>query len=302
MCDLFCDHLNSVKIPVGSWKSPEQGEYRTRDGRAYFTFNFVKTGFLFARYEIDIVSQPSYGNRSQDLFITRRLHSDRGGYKVDLDDEESQASSLDNAKKRAGEWAEYTWNYICGGEDCPVTVITEATRNQINSGISEVIKHQEMQIFQKAFDEMCNTVGKKPAETGGILLGTRRDYSVQKFIFDPHGSRTAGGYDPDVNYLNKVIKKEWETNQLELVGFLHSHPRGVSRLSGDWGNNIGDLGYIKAIFGAIPALDRFLVPIMYSSYDGGERVIFPYIAPRNNPQNYQKAPRIINEHGQELHV
>lgn len=141
-------------------------------------------------------------------------------------------------------------------------------------------------ILQSAYNEILNTVGKRVPESGGILLGSREDYVVQKFVFDPHGSMTSGGYDPDVDFINGVIKKEWEENQLELLGFLHSHPRGVTRLSGDWGNNIGDLGYLRAIFKAIPALQKFLVPIMFSPIDGGSLEIFPYMADRDDVENY----------------
>jgi len=267
---------------VGKSDSEIEDEYRTKDGRAYFIFRFLQLGKKGV--EIEMVKGP-------------------GGRKTGFGEQNQQQlpSNLKEARQVAAHWAETVWKEI--NSDTPNQHEREITMNDSHENpVNTGKRYQEMRISQSTFDNMCDTVGRKRAETGGILLGTRSDYGVQKFVFDPHGSQTAGGYDPDVNYLNKIIKKEWEENQLELVGFLHSHPRGVSRLSGDWGNNIGDLGYIKAIFKAIPALEQFLVPIMYSRYDGGELVIFPYIAPRRNPQNYQKASRIVNEHGQELDV
>lgn len=146
----------------------------------------------------------------------------------------------------------------------------------------------EMKFYRRAYDEMIPTVGSLPAETGGILLGDRDDYIVKKFIFDENGSSRSAGYDPDIDFINQEIKREWEQNGLALIGFLHSHPRGVSRLSGDWGNNTGDIGYIKAIFKAIPSMEKFLVPIIYSTYDGGERKIFPYVAMSGKEEEYEK--------------
>ncbi len=147
----------------------------------------------------------------------------------------------------------------------------------------------------EAYRQILETVGSFPAESGGILLGSRDDYVVRKFIFDESGSCSPGGYDPDVDFLNPLVKKEWEENGLALVGFVHSHPRGVSRLSGDWGNGIGDMGYLKRIFQYIPALEKFLVPIIYSKADGREFDIFPYIAWRDSVEDYMEGKLEILE-------
>ena len=143
-------------------------------------------------------------------------------------------------------------------------------------------------IVESAYQEIMRTIGRKRSESGGILLGSRDDYIVKKFVFDPNGSMSSSSYDPDINFINKTIKNEWEDNQLALLGFIHSHPRGVEKLSGDWGNNTGDVGYLKAIFKAIPALKKFLVPIMFSPVDGGEMKFFPYIALKGDEKNYFK--------------
>ncbi|MBP6301873.1 MAG: ThiF family adenylyltransferase [Bacteroidia bacterium] len=142
-------------------------------------------------------------------------------------------------------------------------------------------------ILESAYQEVLRTVGSRHPESGGILLGSREDYVIQKFVFDAGGSMSHAAYDPDTNFLNKTIKKEWEENKLALLGFIHSHPRGIDRLSGDWGNNTGDIGYLKGIFRAIPALQKFLVPIMFTPADGGPLKIFPYIAYRGNEEGYQ---------------
>jgi hypothetical protein len=148
-------------------------------------------------------------------------------------------------------------------------------------------------IVESAYQEILNTVGKRLPESGGILLGSREDYVVQKFVFDANGSMSHAAYDPDTAFLNKVVKKEWEENKLALLGFIHSHPRGINRLSGDWGNNTGDIGYLKGIFRAMPSLEKFLVPIMFSPADGGQLSIFPYIAYRGNEEGYKSGDLTI---------
>lgn len=144
----------------------------------------------------------------------------------------------------------------------------------------------KIRILKSAYIDIQRTVGSKKTETGGILLGNRENYIVQKFVFDNLGSTFPTGYDPDVDFINGVLKEEWENNQLSLLGFIHSHPRGCSRLSGDYGNNTGDIGYMKAIFKAIPELDRFLVPIVYSSNDGKDFELIPYVAFEDDIENY----------------
>ena len=144
----------------------------------------------------------------------------------------------------------------------------------------------KIKFLQSTFNDIINTVGSKKSETGGILLGNRNDFVVQKFVFDPYGSTSPSGYDPDVDFINKTIKKEWEENELALLGFVHSHPRGFNRLSRDYGNNTGDLGYLKAIFKAIPALDKFLVPIVFSNYDHKGFELIPYVAWADNIPGY----------------
>lgn len=146
---------------------------------------------------------------------------------------------------------------------------------------------KKMVFVQEAYDEIVRTVGTLHAESGGILLGSREDFVVQKFVFDDKGSTGPVSYDPDVKFLNEVVTKEWDENGLALLGFVHSHPRGISRLSGDMGNGIGDIGYIKTIFSAMPDLNHFLVPIVHPVADGGEFKMFTYMAERGKETKYK---------------
>ena len=116
------------KIPPGGWRSTEQvmsdeqierlietgygGEYRTRDGRAYFTFHFVHIDNSY--YEVDIIRMPCYGARNRGAHETHRLGSRNGGKKICFGDERA-ISTLEIAREFAAAWAENTWNYILTG-------------------------------------------------------------------------------------------------------------------------------------------------------------------------------------------
>ena len=52
--------------------------YRTTNGNGIYRFEYIDKGDYF---DIDILSQPSYGGRKDDLNTTHRLTSDHGGKK-----------------------------------------------------------------------------------------------------------------------------------------------------------------------------------------------------------------------------
>ncbi len=151
-------------------------------------------------------------------------------------------------------------------------------------------KRDQFKMTPEAFADIVNSVGTERCESGGILLGSRVDFVVRKYVHDPYGTRSGGAYDPDVDFLNRVVEQAWEEDGLAFLGFVHSHPRGVGRLSGDMGNGIGDLGYISRILEHMPGLESFLCPIVYSTFDGGEFSFFGYIADRGAVRDYYQAP------------
>jgi hypothetical protein len=151
---------------------------------------------------------------------------------------------------------------------------------------------EDVRFDAAAFADLIAFVGHTPPETGGLLLGSRQDYVVRKFIFDESGSRSYSSYDPDVAVLNKIVKREWEENGLQLIGWAHSHPRGIDRLSGDYGAGTGDLAYLNLIFRAMPGLPKFIVPIIFSSSDG-PLTIYPYVAYRDNAEEYRLGRLVV---------
>lgn len=125
---------------------------------------------------------------------------------------------------------------------------------------------KKFKITQSAFDEIKATVGNKPAESGGLLFGSRKDYTVTRFLFDKNSINTQSSYTFNTGYLNPIIKKWWEEEGLELIGFLHSHPFGIGRLSEP------DKKYFASQFKNID-VEKFLTPIIFSDKDGGFKFI-----------------------------
>ncbi len=86
--------------------------YRTKDGMAHYKFRYVDIG---GKFEIDILSQPSYEGRDESSSVSHRLSSDRGGKKICLS-VGKEPTDLETAKKICMEWAELTHTYIKTGK------------------------------------------------------------------------------------------------------------------------------------------------------------------------------------------
>lgn len=89
--------------------------YRTKDGLHYYQFDYVYMSGGY--YEIDIISQPSYGSRNSNMNTVHRLSSSRNGrdYKVCISESAKTSITLQKAKDISMEWAELTSKYIHTG-------------------------------------------------------------------------------------------------------------------------------------------------------------------------------------------
>lgn len=126
------------------------------------------------------------------------------------------------------------------------------------------------------YDEIRHTVGRLPAEQGGLLGG--RNGMVTHFCFDRTAHRTGATYSPDHERLNRLLQEDWNLRGIRLQGFAHSHPRGIARPSG------GDLVYARRILEHNPHLDRLLLPIVLTEPDTGRFELFPFVALRNGEE------------------
>lgn len=120
-----------------------------------------------------------------------------------------------------------------------------------------------------------HTIGQLPAESGGMLGGSRLDGVARTFHFDQAAATSAATYSPDTTSVNALLRERWNPAGVNLLGFVHSHPAGMARPSG------GDLAYAERILAAIPDLDRLLLPIVQTVPDTGRFSLHPFAAERD---------------------
>lgn len=135
-------------------------------------------------------------------------------------------------------------------------------------------RRHKMKILESAYNEIINTIGSLPAESGGLLFGKEDDMVIQKFIFDEHAKITRSSYTFNTEFLNPEIKRIWNEEGLSCLGFIHSHPHGYGRLS------VPDIEYFTSMFEYMPR-KYYFTPIVFTVPDGGFK-IHPLILPMNS--------------------
>lgn len=123
-------------------------------------------------------------------------------------------------------------------------------------------KRPKMRILETPFNEIVNTIGSLPAESGGLLFGKEDDMIVRKFVFDEHAQTTRSSYTFNTEFLNPEIKRIWNEEGLSCIGFIHSHPYGYSRPSPP------DINYFTSMFEDMPR-KHYITPIVFTVPDGG---------------------------------
>lgn len=152
----------------------------------------------------------------------------------------------------------------------------------------------EMCFSPKALKRCLETVGTKRPETGAkgfsAVISDNPDEDIVRIGFDiieydDIGSQNASGvmYSPNLEWSTQRVNYHQDAKDLRYwVGDIHSHPGNSGKPSGDWGDGIGDLGYVRTIFETYPfPLDFFLLPII--TLEGGKIIIHPWIIERKNP-------------------
>ena len=131
-----------------------------------------------------------------------------------------------------------------------------------------------------AFNKIRETVGSRPAESGGALFGRPADLRspipyITDFVFDSGASTTRATYSINTKFLNPVIHDKWDNHGLELHGILHSHPVRSPRPSGP------DMTYFHQMH---TYMERpFLItPIVHTQPDGEFRM-FCYLVGPDSP-------------------
>ncbi|MBP6237610.1 MAG: hypothetical protein KA536_15780 [Saprospiraceae bacterium] len=128
--------------------------------------------------------------------------------------------------------------------------------------ITKLNERPKMKILESVYNEIINTIGSRPAESGGLLFGKEDDMIIRKFVFDKHAHTTRSTYTFNTGFLNPEIKKIWNEEGLSCIGFIHSHPHGYGRLSPP------DIEYFTNMFESMPR-KYYITPIVFTIPDGG---------------------------------
>jgi|GEM_PF-941848 len=86
--------------------------YRTKDGTGLYKYHFVEKG---GKFDIDIISQPSYEGRNDSSVASHRLLSPRGGKKICFASGK-EPKDIKTARAVCVEFSELTQNYIKTGK------------------------------------------------------------------------------------------------------------------------------------------------------------------------------------------
>jgi proteasome lid subunit RPN8/RPN11 len=123
-------------------------------------------------------------------------------------------------------------------------------------------RRPKIQILETPFNQIVNTIGSRPAESGGLLFGKEDDMIVRKFVFDKNAQTSRSTYTLNTDFLNPEIKRIHEEEGLSCLGFIHSHPYGYGRLSPP------DINYFASMFDYMPRT-HYITPIIFTVSDGG---------------------------------
>lgn len=124
------------------------------------------------------------------------------------------------------------------------------------------------------YEQIRQQIGSRRAEEGGPLGGSRQTGIVSDFYHDDSARRSVASYSPNHVFLNKLFKEQWNPQEINLLGFVHSHPPGVRHPSA------GDEFYAEQILKYIPELDRLLMPIVMTVPNTGSFEFLPFVAYR----------------------
>jgi proteasome lid subunit RPN8/RPN11 len=136
-----------------------------------------------------------------------------------------------------------------------------------------------VKVAHKVCNEIMLTIGARPAESGGILLGPVGTNDVTDFFFDSGGTCTNATYSPDCATLRQKMQNDWLPAGIDMKGFVHSHPVFLDRLSH------GDLIYINRLLEINEDMEMFVAPVVIPS----QFRFTPLVVLRDEPRVAQQA-------------
>jgi len=125
---------------------------------------------------------------------------------------------------------------------------------------------------QQVFAAICETIGTRGAETGGILGGNRQTGEVTHFFFDETPrQKTSVLYEPNTALLNEVKRNQWKPEGIAYLGSIHSHPPSFRRPSRGDEESAGRILEVLEV-------PYILVPIVTTLVDTGSVTLYPFAA------------------------
>ena len=136
-----------------------------------------------------------------------------------------------------------------------------------------------IKMVHQVINDIINSIGSQPPESGGILLGPVGTNEVTEFYFDQSGTCSGATYSPDHVSLMRKMKEEWLPAGIDFKGFAHSHPGRLDWLTG------GDLSYINRLLDKNVDMGMFIAPIVIPC----EFRLRPIVVLRQRPRCAQEA-------------
>ena len=131
-----------------------------------------------------------------------------------------------------------------------------------------------MKITNEIFLDILSSFPSAPPECGGIIGG--KDGVISEFCFDNTGSEKQAVYEPNADYLNRIIE-DWSRSGIVFYGIIHSHMKNEPDLSN------GDIAYIQLVMSDLAVGAKLYFPIVMPGY------IIPFVATKTeNSVNIQK--------------
>jgi len=126
-----------------------------------------------------------------------------------------------------------------------------------------------MRMKPQAYYDIKGSIGSRPAESGGVLIGSAKSLIIECFVFDIMAAKKQSIYQPDTEFLNSVLKGRNET----FLGIAHSHSRGGRVLSQQDKN----AAWSNMTSPGNPHLNAYLMPLIQTMPDTRRFEIIPYI-------------------------
>jgi proteasome lid subunit RPN8/RPN11 len=138
--------------------------------------------------------------------------------------------------------------------------------------VKQIRAPRQLRMEPQVLAAICETIGTREAETGGILGGCRETGEITHFFFDEAPRNKSDVlYSPNINMINEVKKTQWKPQGIDYLGSIHSHPPGFRRPSR------GDEDYARRILEVLE-VPYILVPIVTTLVDTGSFSLYPFAA------------------------